>query len=134
MMRRVQADDQTQTWQADGIPADSRLLGARGRMTTMDHSGAFDQSDSVAERYPSAARLSEAARRVYALLSPREVAVLLAAAQGAEDKEIAVQLGCTLSTVRTLWQRMYRKTQATSRRRLIATLWEKACHLASCHP
>ena len=77
--------------------------------------------------------LTEAARAVYADLSPREQAVLLAAARGAEDKEIAVDLGCTLSTVRTLWQRTYKKTHTASRRRLIATLWEEACQRASCH-
>ena len=77
--------------------------------------------------------LTEAARAVYADLSPREQAVLLAAARGAEDKEIAVDLGCTLSTVRTLWQRTYKKTHTASRRRLIARLWEEACQRASCH-
>lgn len=77
--------------------------------------------------------LSEAARIVYASLSPRERAVLLAAARGAEDKEIAADLGCTLSTVRTLWQRTYKKTHTASRRRLIATLWQEACQRASCH-
>jgi DNA-binding NarL/FixJ family response regulator len=77
--------------------------------------------------------LTEAARAVYATLSPTERAVLLAAARGAEDKEIAHELGCTLSTVRTLWQRTYKKTHTPSRRRLIAAIWEHACLLASRH-
>jgi DNA-binding CsgD family transcriptional regulator len=77
--------------------------------------------------------LTDAARAVYATLSPREQAVLLAAARGAEDKEIAADLGCTLSTVRTLWQRTYKKTHTASRRRLIAKLWAEACQRASCH-
>lgn len=79
-----------------------------------------------------AAWLADAARPVYEGLSPKERAVLVAAASGAEDKEIAVELGCTLSTVRTLWQRIYRKTRTASRRRLIAALWEHACYRASC--
>ena len=72
-----------------------------------------------------------AAATIYAALSPKEQAVLLAAARGAEDKEIAAELGCTVSTVRTLWQRTYKKTHTASRRRLVAAIWEKACQLAS---
>jgi DNA-binding CsgD family transcriptional regulator len=59
----------------------------------------------------------------YAQLSPMEQQVLLAAVRGAEDKQIAAALGCSISTVRTLWQRVYQKTGMTSRRRLIATIW-----------
>lgn len=77
--------------------------------------------------------LADAARALYSELSPRERAVMLAAARGAEDKEIAAELRCTVSTVRTLWQRSYKKTHTSSRRRLIAALWERACLLASCH-
>jgi DNA-binding CsgD family transcriptional regulator len=80
-----------------------------------------------------AERWIEAASGIYAALSPKERAVLLAAARGSEDKEIAADLGCTLSTVRTLWQRTYKKTRTASRRRLIAAIWEEACHLASRH-
>ena len=87
----------------------------------------------MAKEHTDAEWLTEAAGTVYAALSPRERAVLLAAARGAEDKQIAADLGCTLSTVRTLWQRIYKKTRTVSRRRLVATLWEEACQLASCH-
>lgn len=90
-------------------------------------------TDHEAEMYRTVAWLSEAAEAFYAALSPRERAVLLAAALGAEDKEIAAELGCTLSTVRTHWQRTYKKTHLPSRRRLVAMLWAEACHLASCH-
>jgi DNA-binding CsgD family transcriptional regulator len=75
--------------------------------------------------------LAAAAATVYVALSPKEQAVLLAAARGAEDKEIAAALGCTVSTVRTLWQRIYKKTHLVSRRRLVAAIWERACQLAS---
>jgi DNA-binding NarL/FixJ family response regulator len=75
--------------------------------------------------------LNTAADTIYAALSPKEQAVLLAAARGSEDKEIAAELGCTVSTVRTLWQRTYKKTHIASRRRLVAAIWEKACELAS---
>jgi DNA-binding NarL/FixJ family response regulator len=57
--------------------------------------------------------------------------VLLAAACGAEDKEIAEKLGCSVSTVRTLWQRTYRKTHELSRRMLIAQAWKEACRMAA---
>ena len=67
----------------------------------------------------------------FSTLSPRERAVLLAAARGAEDKEIAEKLGCSLSTVRTLWHRTYRKTRELSRRMLIARAWKEACRMAS---
>ena len=75
--------------------------------------------------------LTTAADTIYAALSPKEQAVLLAAARGSEDKEIAAELGCTVSTVRTLWQRTYKKTHIASRRRLVAAIWEKACELAA---
>jgi DNA-binding CsgD family transcriptional regulator len=87
----------------------------------------------AAGTFDSGQWLSHAVGAIYAVLSPMERSVLLAAARGAEDKEIAAALGCSLSTVRTLWQRTYRKTHTTSRRRLVATLWDQACHLASCH-
>lgn len=75
--------------------------------------------------------LVAAVAKSFATLSPRERAVLLAAARGAEDKEIAAGLGCSVSTVRTLWQRTYRKTHELSRRMLIAQAWKEACRLAS---
>ena len=59
----------------------------------------------------------------YAQLSPMEQQVLLAAVRGAEDKQIAASLGCSISTVRTMWQRVYQKTGVTSRRKLIAAVW-----------
>jgi DNA-binding CsgD family transcriptional regulator len=77
--------------------------------------------------------LADAARALYPELSPKEQAVILAAARGAEDKEIAADFRCTLSTVQTLWQRSYKKTHTSSRRRVIAALWDKACQLAACH-
>lgn len=61
----------------------------------------------------------------YAQLSPMEQQVLLAAVRGAEDKQIAASLGCSISTVRTMWQRVYHKTGVTSRRKLIATIWSE---------
>ena len=70
--------------------------------------------------------LSRAAQSKYAHLSPREQSVLVAAVRGAEDKEIAASLGCSISTVRTMWQRVYQKTGLVSRRRLIALVWEEA--------
>lgn len=70
--------------------------------------------------------LHQAARNRYARLSPREQTILLAAARGAEDKEIAASLGCSISTVRTMWQRVYQKTGQVSRRKLIAIIWEEA--------
>lgn len=79
----------------------------------------------------AASSLSVAASMKYPLLSPRERAVLVAAALGSEDKEIAADLGCSISTIRTLWQRTYRKMREPSRRRLVALIWEEACRLAS---
>ena len=74
--------------------------------------------------------LSAAAEAKYGLLSPMEQLVLLAAAQGSEDKEIAALLRCSISTVRTLWQRTYKKTRVVSRRQLIAAIWREALRLA----
>lgn len=74
--------------------------------------------------------LSAATQAKYGLLSRMEHVVLLAAAQGAEDKEIAALLSCSISTIRTLWQRTYKKTRVMSRRQLIATVWQEALRLA----
>lgn len=60
------------------------------------------------------------------LLSPKEVAVLLEAALGAEDKEIAFALDCSISTVRTLWQRIYVKAGSVSRRKILSVVWQQA--------
>ncbi|MGH8083130.1 MAG: response regulator transcription factor [Lysobacter sp.] len=70
--------------------------------------------------------LREVARDTYVLLSPMEQSVLIAAARGAEDKQVAALLGCSISTVRTLWQRIYQKTGLHSRRKLIARIWSEA--------
>lgn len=70
--------------------------------------------------------LNEVARSTYAMLSPMEQSVLLAAARGAEDKQIAASMGCSISTVRTMWQRVYHKTGLHSRRKLIAKIWSEA--------
>jgi DNA-binding CsgD family transcriptional regulator len=75
----------------------------------------------------SAPHLAHAVKHLHSSLSPKERAVALAAARGAEDKEIASELACTLSTVRTLWQRIYKKTHTNSKRRLISSIWNEAC-------
>ncbi len=106
-------------------------------MTGRNHGSSASGRHPVDGALPSSSKqaddgwLTTAADTVYAALSPKEQAVLLAAARGAEDKEIAAELGCTVSTVRTLWQRTYKKTHIASRRRLVAAIWEKACELAS---
>lgn len=83
-----------------------------------------DQS-STAHVLATSELLRSAVRATYARLSPREHAILLAALGGAEDKEIAAALGCSISTIRTLWQRIYQKTGLISRRKLIANVWEE---------
>lgn len=102
-------------------------------MTAIKHTPLLAGAEDIVELHADAAWLADAARAIYAALSPKERAVLLAAARGAEDKEIAAELGCTVSTVRTLWQRTYKKTHTTSRRRLIAEIWAGACRRASRH-
>jgi DNA-binding CsgD family transcriptional regulator len=87
-----------------------------------------DRAEAVKGVEPrSAQHLAYAVKSQNWALSPKEQAVALAAARGAEDKEIASELACTLSTVRTLWQRIYRKTHTTSKRRLISAIWNEAC-------
>jgi DNA-binding NarL/FixJ family response regulator len=90
-----------------------------------------DRALPASPKHADGGWLTAAVASIFAALSPKEQAVLLAAARGSEDKEIAAELGCTVSTVRTLWQRTYKKTHIASRRRLIAAIWEKACQLAS---
>ena len=98
----------------------------RGRREAQDEQG----RPFTAQR-DGDAWLVAAVANSFSTLSPRERAVLLAAARGAEDKEIAEKLGCSLSTVRTLWHRTYRKTRELSRRMLIARAWKEACRMAS---
>lgn len=60
------------------------------------------------------------------ILSRQEVAVLVAAASGYEDKEIAEALHISYSTVRTIWSRLIGKMRVTSRRHAVARLLEAA--------
>ncbi|MEI9942393.1 MAG: LuxR C-terminal-related transcriptional regulator [Pseudomonadota bacterium] len=93
-----------------------------GSQTRLMPTGGETTSSQVGAPY-----LSQAIKSLHSALSPKEHAVALAAACGAEDKEIASELACTLSTVRTLWQRIYKKTRTTSKRRLISEIWNEAC-------
>lgn len=54
-------------------------------------------------------------------LSDRERTVLLLAADGLTDKEIARNLGISLKTVGTYWDRMRQKSAASSRTQVLAT-------------
>jgi DNA-binding CsgD family transcriptional regulator len=93
-----------------------------------------EEALSVGPSQVSAPHLALAVKSLHSALSPKEQAVALAAARGAEDKEIASELACTLSTVRTLWQRIYKKTHTTSKRRLISAIWNEACRLCLARP
>jgi DNA-binding CsgD family transcriptional regulator len=53
-------------------------------------------------------------------LSPRERQILAAASKGLTDKEIAVKLGLSLTTVRTYWERLFQKTAAVNRASAVA--------------
>jgi len=114
-----------------GAGIERRVYDADATTVISKHASSTEGCQSPHTAPTDALWLTEAAHAIYGALSPKEQAVLLAAARGAEDKEIAAELGCTLSTVRTLWQRTYKKTHTASRRRLIAAIWEEACHLAS---
>ncbi len=48
-------------------------------------------------------------------ISTREREILLQAAEGRTDKEIAALLGLSLATVRTYWERLRAKTETTNR-------------------
>ena len=53
-------------------------------------------------------------------LSPRERQILGNASKGLTDKEIAVRLGISITTVRTYWERLYQKTEAVNRASAVA--------------
>ena len=74
-----------------------------------------------------------AAATIYAALSPKEQAVLLAAARGAEDKEISSRTRLHGFNSVALWQRTYKKTHTASRRRLVAAIWRKLASSHHCH-
>jgi DNA-binding CsgD family transcriptional regulator len=67
-------------------------------------------------RFPIEAKLSPAAKR----LSQREESVLLLAAHGLTDKEIAKHLELSKRTVGTYWERMREKLGRLSRTELVA--------------
>ena len=54
------------------------------------------------------------------LLSPRESQTLARASKGLTDKEIAVRLGVSLTTIRTYWERVFMKTGAVNRASAVA--------------
>lgn len=53
-------------------------------------------------------------------LSPREIEIVEAAAQGLPDKAIADSLGCSPHTVNTHWRRVFKKFGVRSRGQAIA--------------
>ena len=53
--------------------------------------------------------------------SPRQSEIVSLVAEGRGDKEIALQLGVSVSTVRTHLQRLYREIGVHSRSRAVAT-------------
>lgn len=55
------------------------------------------------------------------LLSPREREVLSLASQGLTDKQIALRIGVSLTTVRTHWERLRNKTETVNRAQAVAT-------------
>jgi len=60
------------------------------------------------------------ANDVVSLASPRERQVLKLAAEGLTDKEMAVRLGVSITTVRTYWERIRQKTGAVNRSQAVA--------------
>jgi DNA-binding NarL/FixJ family response regulator len=53
--------------------------------------------------------------------SPRQAQIVSMVAEGQGDKEIALRLGLSVSTVRTHLQRLYRELGVHSRARAVAT-------------
>jgi DNA-binding NarL/FixJ family response regulator len=58
------------------------------------------------------------------LFSPRQAEIVSLVAGGLGDKEIAQQLGVSVSTVRTHLQRLYRDMGVHSRSRAVATWFQ----------
>ena len=58
---------------------------------------------------------TEAPSSLHSTLSSREIEVLRLAAAGCADKEIALHLGVSLTTVRTYWDRIRGKIRAKNR-------------------
>jgi DNA-binding CsgD family transcriptional regulator len=59
-------------------------------------------------------------------LSPRQREIMLLAAQGLTDKEIALQTGLSVGTLRSHWDRMRARLGASSRGEVIARTAEDA--------
>ncbi len=55
-------------------------------------------------------------------LTPRELEVLFLAANGKVDKEAATELGVTLGTIRTYWERINQKLGTMNRTHAVAIL------------
>lgn len=64
-------------------------------------------------------------RKPTEILSPQERLILSLAAQGFADKEIAREIGISVGTVRTYWQRMRDKTNAKNRSEILSLSYER---------
>lgn len=64
--------------------------------------------------------ISKSVPRKKAVLSPREIDILRLIARGASDKEVGVQLGLSVNTVKTYVRRLLQKTGSKSRGQAVA--------------
>jgi len=57
-------------------------------------------------------------------LGPRETRIVEHAARGSSLEDIAVDLGCAVSTLKTFWKRIHDKTGLRTRREVISAAWQ----------
>jgi DNA-binding NarL/FixJ family response regulator len=84
------------------------------------HAGGSPMSSSIARKVVASFRKAGPAADKETLLSPREQAVLECLSQGLAYKQIADQMGISVTTIRTYLRRVYEKLHVQSRSEAVA--------------
>jgi DNA-binding NarL/FixJ family response regulator len=84
------------------------------------HAGGSPMSSSIARKVVASFQKADPAADKEALLSPREQAVLDSVSQGLAYKQIADQMGISVTTIRTYLRRVYEKLHVQSRSEAVA--------------
>jgi DNA-binding NarL/FixJ family response regulator len=89
------------------------------------HAGGSPMSSSIARKVVISFQKASPAADQNALLSPREQAVLDCVSQGLAYKQIADQMGISVTTIRTYLRRIYEKLHVQSRSEAVAKYFQR---------
>ena len=89
------------------------------------HTGGSPMSSSIARKVVASFQKAGPAANQDALLSPREQAVLECLSQGLAYKQIADQMGISVTTIRTYLRRIYEKLHVQTRSEAVAKYFKR---------